>query len=138
MSDGVTYKAQRPPFLQQLREANVLRAPDFHAGGLMDWSPAERGNELAGETGELCNELKKLLRLTKRFSIAIDAGGKLTGGNELGRGAAFRHIEKARTEVGDVLICLDLICAQLGINIEECTRDKFNGTSEKIGSVVRL
>lgn len=145
-SDGVTYKAQRPAFLEQLRDANVRRAPDFHAGGLMDWSPAERGNELAGETGELCNELKKLLRFDKRHGVKIHSrGGMVTFNGETAPAAGWDVVEernaiidRARKELGDVLICLDLVAAVLCIDIEDATRAKFNATSEKIGSGVVL
>lgn len=60
-----------PSFLDELRDANVRRCPDFKAGDIMAWSPAERGNELAGEVGELCNELKKLLRFDRQYTIVM-------------------------------------------------------------------
>lgn len=113
------------PFLRELRWANVRRAPDFHAGNLNDWSPAERGNELAGEVGELCNVLKKLLRLSK--SPLPHDSAKL-----------LQLIAHAREELADVFISADLIGAQLGIDVEEAVRSKFNATSAKIGSKVKL
>lgn len=120
-------------FLERLRSANIKRAPDFHAGGLMDWSVAERGNELAGETGELCNVLKKMLRIQKR---AVSGEGNPFAKADEGYLVELRAM--ARTELADVIICADLIGAQLGIDIEKATEDKFNATSDKIGSAVRL
>lgn len=108
-------------FLDELRVANVARVPDFKTGPLDAWSPAERGNELAGEVGELCNELKKLLRWQK--------GGKHPGPD---------YLERIKDELGDVIICADLIGAQLEIDIVDAVRNKFNKTSDKIGSQVKL
>ena len=141
----------RRDFFAELRDANIKRAPDFHAGGLMDWSPAERGNELAGETGELCNELKKLLRFDRKYGVKMTAPGcvdwGLTGGHERARDfssseafikARDEIVQRVRLEMGDAVICLSLIAAQLDIDIEGATRQKFNITSDKIGSKVTL
>jgi len=108
-------------FLSELRAANVERVPDFNTGPIDNWSPAERGNELAGEVGELCNELKKLLRWQK--------GGKHPGDD---------YQQRIREELADVIICADLLAAQLEIDIEPAVRFKFNKTSDKIGSGVKL
>lgn len=117
-------------FLERLAAANVVRAPDFAAGALWDWSPAERGNELAGETGELCNELKKLLRHCKRFGVDYRDAIRDPRNAE--------QMAKIRAELGDVVICASLIAVQLLIDLEDATREKFNATSLKIGSGVTL
>lgn len=111
-------------FLAELRAANIARAPDFNAGDLNDWSPAERGNELAGEVGELCNELKKLLRYGKQY------GSDAT--------VPLDMLARISDELADVIISADLIGAQLGLDIEAAVRRKFNATSDKIGSAVKL
>lgn len=108
-------------FFRWLRSANLVRVPHFGCGGLHDWSVAERGNELAGETGELCNVLKKIKRAQSR-------------GEEVPAGLLMHAAE----ELGDVIICADLIAAQLGIDLERSAADKFNRTSRKIDSPVRL
>lgn len=41
------------------------------------------------------------------------------------------NIENIEDEVGDVMICLSLLCADLGIDIEAATKAKFNKTSLK-------
>ncbi len=127
-------------FLRLLAAANVERCPDFKAGGLMDWSPAERGNELAGETGELCNELKKLLRFDRQHGIECKEPGRSTAHHFGARVVADRYaiLHRARNELGDVIICASLIAAQLGIDLEDATREKFNATSDKIGSTIKL
>jgi NTP pyrophosphatase (non-canonical NTP hydrolase) len=127
-------------FLSNLAAANELRAPDFHAGGLMDWSPAERGNELAGETGEACNELKKLLRFDRRTGTRMLGPGMThwVDADEATQIERAAILERIRNELGDVVICASLIARQLGIDLQQATLDKFNATSDKIGSKVKL
>lgn len=114
----------KPYILEELRIANLRRVPDFGKGnGLHDWSLAERANELQGEAGELGNVLKKLRR---------------TGRHTEPDPALMAH---ALEELADVYICADLIAAQAGWTpeqVEQAIRDKFNSTSRKIGSAVRL
>lgn len=117
-------------FLRQLRAANLRRIPDFKSGNLHDWSPAERGNELAGEAGEACNELKKLLRHDMRTCGKRGPHGWCPH--------CYVLLEKAASELADVLICVDLIGAQLGLDLAEIVRQKFNAQSDKIGSKVKL
>lgn len=125
-------------FLDELRAANLERVTDFGAGGLNSWSPAERGNELAGETGEACNELKKLLRADKAYDAAMKTQGY--DHQRMIDWLRERHsrLAKARAELADVIICVDLIAAQLCIDLEDAVREKFNATSVKIGSKVKL
>ena len=111
-------------FLQELRQANLRRVPDFGPGnGLHDWSLAERGNELCGESGELANVLKKLRRTGRHTPMKPEL------------------VLAAIEELADGYVCLDLIAAQLGYTtaeVERAIRDKFNQTSDKIGSKVKL
>jgi NTP pyrophosphatase (non-canonical NTP hydrolase) len=102
----------------ELRSANERR----HA----EWDPdsfitlAFRGNELAGEVGEACNEIKKLER--ERLGI---------------RGSRSNRLFLA-SELADVVICCDLIAMDAGIDLESIIRDKFNATSEKYGLETKL
>lgn len=109
-----------------LRRANEKRLPQFRdkhgaiahavADG-SDWSPAEWGNAVAGETGELCNILKKIRR------------GDMT-------------MEEARNEVAkecaDIVTYVDLTALQFNIDLGEATRDKFNEVSARVESDVHL
>lgn len=97
-----------------LREANHLRQEEWDIGS-EKVSLSFLGNELAGETGELCNVLKKLER--ERIGIV---GSRST-------------IEKAATELADVVICADLVARALGINTWDAVCNKFNYTSAKYG-----
>lgn len=100
----------------QLREANLRRQ--------QEWDPNDeitleyRGNELAGEVGEACNVIKKLAR--ERIGIR---GSRATK-------------EQLAEELFDVIICVDLIAMQAGIDLEN-VRDKFNATSEKYSLLTR-
>lgn len=100
--------------LADFRVRNVDRsmAPKS-AGGfdhrIDDWTPAEWGCALAGETGELCNMLKKIRR----------------GENV--------DLKEVAHEIGDVFAYLDLVAASLGIDLEKAIIDKWNVVSERRG-----
>jgi NTP pyrophosphatase (non-canonical NTP hydrolase) len=92
-----------------LRKANKERQKE--------WDPFDgitleyRGNELAGETGEACNVIKKLVR--ERLGI---------------RGSRATKAELA-SELADVIICVDLIAMQEDIDLGRSVQAKFNDTS---------
>lgn len=101
--------------LGDLRKANTERQ------ALWCPDPAEqpdlsfRGNELAGETGEACNVIKKLERERHGWRGERDT------------------IEHLAEELADVIICVDLIAGRAGIDLSNAVRDKFNATSRKVG-----
>lgn len=97
-------------FKTTLREANESRQKEWDAGNQISLS--YRGNELAGETGEACNIIKKLER--ERLGIV---GSRSTR-------------EKLAEELADVVICADLIAMAENIDLQEAVRRKFNKTSE--------
>lgn len=101
-----------------LRAANEARHVEWTAGN--EISLSFRGNELAGETGEACNVIKKLER--ERMGIRGSRASK----------------EQLAEELADVVICADLIAMDAGIDLEAAVRQKFNATSEKIGLKTRL
>ncbi|MBI1261281.1 MAG: nucleotide pyrophosphohydrolase [Rhizobiales bacterium] len=101
-----------------LRAANEARQKEWDKGAKIDLS--YRGNEMAGETGEACNIIKKLER--ERLGIV---GSRAT-------------LEQLAEELADVIICVDLIAMSVGINMEAAVRSKFNVTSEKVGLKTRL
>src|SRR6476659_5123350 len=103
---------------QRLREANLQRQAEWDKDGKIDLS--YRGNELAGEVGEACNDIKKLER--ERLGIR---GSRTT-------------VEHLAEELADVVICVDLIASQLQIDLGGAGRGKFNATSEKVGLKTRL
>lgn len=99
--------------MRQLRILNVLRQKEWDPTDKIDLS--YRGNELAGEVGEACNVIKKLER--ERYGIR---GSRDT-------------IEHLAEELADVIICVDLIAASMGIDLNAAVIQKFNATSTKYG-----
>ncbi len=96
-----------------ISEANRERCEEvFHP--LDEWSESEYGNALAGECGELCNNIKKRRRGT---NISLKECGK---------------------EMADVYLYLDLIASKMGINLLDCIINKFNEVSKKKKSKIRL
>jgi len=103
---------------QTLRQANQQRHEEWANGA--EVSLAFRGLELAGEAGEVCNELKKLER--SRLGMV---GGK-------------DGLADVAEELADVLVCVDLVAMDLGIDLGDAVKAKFNKTSEKNGLTTRL
>ncbi|KEA07462.1 MazG-like family protein [Rhizobium rhizogenes] len=101
-----------------LRAANIARQKEWDGDNQIDL--AYRGNELAGEVGEACNVIKKLER--ERRGIA---GSRDT-------------VEHLAEELADIVICVDLVAMQAGIDLNAAVRAKFNATSEKVGLRTRL
>jgi NTP pyrophosphatase (non-canonical NTP hydrolase) len=101
---------------EKLRFANAKRAEEW--GGLVSLS--FRGNELAGEVGEACNVIKKLERARMGLRGSRDT---------------VAHLAE---ELADVIICVDLIATQEGIDLGAAVVAKFNATSEKVGLRTRL
>ena len=103
---------------EALRAANADRSVEWAAG--ISLSLAFRGNELAGEVGEACNVLKKLER------------------ERLGLVGSRDSVDHLAQELADVVICVDLIAMDLGLDLWQAVVDKFNATSEARGLATRL
>lgn len=104
--------------LQELRKASSERAVHWNKG-----NPAPNSFafiELFGEVGEVCNACKKLIR------------------HEMGWVGGESDITNLKEELGDVVICVDLIASRYGIDLWEAIREKFNKTSDKHGFPVKL
>ena len=98
-------------FFKRLQELNTKRQ--------QEWDPDSKFNllfralEHVSEAGELGNKIKKFWR-----SKQVDVG-------------TTTSLTEIEDEVGDVIVTLSLLCADLGIDIEQATINKFNKTSEK-------
>lgn len=117
-TDGLTFNV--------LRGATKARLPQFkNAKGNVahskidgsDWSPAQWLQAVVGELGEYANLRKKFERGD------IDE-------------QAFRA--EAADELADVVTYLDILAAQLGVDLGEATIDKFNRVSKRVGSNVYI
>lgn len=111
---SITYINKTENVLEQLRAAVRIRHELWNAGAPRV-SLSFLSNELAGETGELCNLIKKLDRELMGLP---------------GSRADRDHIAE---EVADVIISLDLLASELGINLTDVIAKKFNKTSKAIG-----
>lgn len=105
--------------LQALTTANTARQKEWLAGRAplsLEFSAVE----LAGETGEACNEVKKIIRHRNGL-----AGGK-------------DHTDDLARELADVVICANLVAIAANINLAHWVPKKFNETSDKHGFTTRL
>lgn len=105
--------------LADLREANVARQAEW-CPGVEKPDLSFRGVELAGETGEACNVIKKLER------------------ERLGWRGSRSTVEALAEELADIIICADLCAIAAGIDLQAALVAKFNVTSEKQGLQTRL
>lgn len=103
-----------------LRDANRARQEAWCPDPAQQPDLSFRGNELAGETGEVCNVIKKLERERHGWRGSRDS------------------IEHLAEELADVVICADLIALNAGIDLAAAVAHKFNATSEKVGLPHRL
>lgn len=114
-------------FFHRLRAANIRRGIEWHGKILTPIERMEdllfRSNELAGETGEACNAVKKLVRHRQN----------MPGGVPLQE--SKQHIAD---ELADIIICADRVADSLEIDLEEATIRKFNLTSDKHGFETKL
>lgn len=105
MTDGVTFNV--------LRGANVNRQKEWPGNEHAD--VAFRAIEVAGEAGEVAEAVKKFLRA------------------ERGIKGSTATKEDVAAEMGDLLVSLDLLANQMGIDLGSAVAAKFNATSEKYG-----
>lgn len=104
--------------LEELRIANVKRQAEWPGNEQAD--VAFRAIEVAGEAGELAEAVKKWLR------------------GERGIKGSTATPDQVAQEMADVLISVDLLANQMGIDLAAAVRSKFNATSEKYGMATRL
>jgi NTP pyrophosphatase (non-canonical NTP hydrolase) len=101
--------------LGELRRKNPERCKAFghavHDMPVTFWATA-----LAGETGELCNLIKKVERGDNILSI---------------------H-EQLSKEAADIVIYLDLLCTKLDIDLQAAIIQKFNEVSDRVNSPIKL
>nr|WP_315051672.1 MazG-like family protein [uncultured Brevundimonas sp.] len=106
--------------LSALRAANVERQAAWCPDPSQQPDLGYRGNELAGETGEACNVIKKLERERHGWAGSRDTLGHLA------------------EELADVVICADLCAITAGVDLASAVVAKFNATSAKVGLSQRL
>lgn len=111
-TNGLTFRTLRAGNLKRLPLFRDAKGRVCHVEDGSDWSPASWLQAVVGELGEYANIRKKIER------------GDLT-------------LEEARPdladELADVVIYLDILAAQLGIELGDAVMSKWNRTSEKVG-----
>lgn len=107
--------------LQKFRQLSVQRAIEgfrtYDNVSILFFTTA-----LAGELGELCNNIKKLERAA--------VGGLDAGTNEKAKDITT---DKLKEEIGGIFIYLDLLASRLNISLEEAVIETFNSKSIKYG-----
>lgn len=109
----------------QLRAVNVPRCQKWHPPDSLPWSLADWSNALCGEAGELANVIKKIRR-------------QQTGAVNQGDPSITDLKAMALVELADVVIYADLLADQLGGDLGQAIKAKFNKVSEKYGFPERL
>jgi NTP pyrophosphatase (non-canonical NTP hydrolase) len=87
----------RPYDFDALRSANLERCAAWHPGGVEHWDLSEWGVALAGEVGELCEEI-----LARRQGL------------ESGERVSSDYSDRIGAELADVVLYLDLFVARCG------------------------
>ena len=103
----------QPLTFKKFHDINVARA-NADSKHSHSWIPLSWGGALAGEVGELCNYLKKMIR-----------------GDNIDK-------ECLAHEIVDILMYLRLLSNELNIDMEEAVIEKFNIVSERWGSKYKL
>jgi NTP pyrophosphatase (non-canonical NTP hydrolase) len=130
-----------PAELAALREVNVARDKE--------WDPEHkitlsyRGNELAGEVGEVCEIIDQLFFAALGNKLASQIGQvcnlvKKLERQRLGLRGSRATKEQLARECADAQICLDLLAMQAGIDLAAAVREKFNATSDANGLQARM
>ena len=121
--------------LADLRAANLARQEEWCPDQKPDLS--FRGNELAGEIGETIEAAVQVLILGSLAGRASNLVKKLERERHGWVGSRVTKDDLA-AELGDIVICCDLVAITAGISLQHAVVAKFNSTSEKNGLTVKL
>lgn len=114
---------------KKLRAANLERLPQFRdkKGRLChsqkdgsDWSMGDWMTAVTGEVGELASVLKQFRR------------GDLDGVE------ADKIIKMVAHEAADIIIYLDILVSQFGIDLGDAVTEKFNIVSDRVNATTKL
>lgn len=92
-----------------------------------DWSLLEWSGAVAGEVGELANLCKKVRRGDVSLEDMMEDKGKMLSVREI-----------IAREAVDAVCYLDIICIQVGVDMGEAVREKFNSVSDRSGVPVKI
>lgn len=106
-----------------IQQANIDRCKRWHKTGIDDWSIQDWAVALAGETGEICNAVKKLRRLEDEIASINDPGRQISSRQEA--------IDKIAEECADTFAYLDMLMSKIGRDLQVEVAKKFNSGSLK-------
>jgi len=124
---------------QEVRNANRVRCKQsYHT--LEEWSNSDWGNALAGEFGEVAQELLEIQMLQLEFFSKLRACDTIKKQlRQLQTDAKYTELQdKLAKELADVVLYADLLAESMGLNLGEAVRAKFNEVSIKRNSEIRL
>ncbi len=110
-----------------LRQQNLARCNESFRN-IDSWTPTDWACAVAGECGELCNLVKKMLRLSSHNEWVAKPEDRRQ--EDL--------LRRAAEEMADLVIYVDLLAARLRIDLGPEIQQKFNRTSEEQHSDRRL
>lgn len=131
----------------QLRHMDTSRAKRWHGSDpAFGWTVMEWASAAAGEAGEMLDEAIKCFLLSTRAAAAVGRAANIAKKirrveQNLERKSPEglpEFKEKLAEECADVVIYLDLLCSQQGIDLGEAVRAKFNKVSETYNFPERL
>lgn len=128
-----------PLTFDQVRTASRTRCNEtFHP--VAEWEPSAWGNAMAGEFGEVAQELLEIQTLQLQFFSKLRACDTIKKQMRQIQGdASFQDLsKKLGLELADVVLYADLLAEKMGINLGEAIRQKFNEVSVKRNSAIRL
>ena len=120
--------------LEELKKVNEQRCLEGYGMKLDDWSLSQWSNAVAGETGELCNIIKKVERgdFHKRKENQSD-------NPEFNNAyASAQYREEIGKEAADIVIYLDLLCKRENLDLGAEIVKKFNEVSDRVGTNIKI
>lgn len=99
-------------------------SPDGFNHALNSWSLSDWITAVTGELGEAANVAKKLNRVRDGIPGNKETEEELRA--------------MLRDEIADTFIYLDLLAQSQGFSLIDAVREKFNKTSDKIGSGIKV
>lgn len=118
MTNGLSFNTLRAANKERLPQFKNAKGESAHSqDDGSDWSPAQWLQAVVGELGEYANLRKKFERgdIDKEEFHAL-----------------------ASKELADVQTYLDILAWQLGIDLGQATKEKFNEVSNRVGSSVYI
>lgn len=120
--------------LDELKKVNSQRSREGFGMELHDWSLSQWSNAVAGETGELCNIIKKV----ERGDFHKRPENKSENPEFNNAYAAAQYREEIGKEAADIVIYLDLLLTREGIDLGAEIVKKFNEVSDRVKCSVKI